>query len=165
MAGVFVSVGTHNQQFNRLLEEIDRLVGEGLLKDSVFAQTGNSSYKPKNFPFKKFITGKKYTQEFEKAKIVVSHGGAGTIINALEKQKPLIIVPRQKQFGEHTNNHQLDLAKALEAEGKAIAVVDEKQLKNALEKAKNFKPKIASNRAQLVQRIDDFLKGMENELG
>ena len=155
---VFVSVGTHPQQFDRLLKKLDELVGNGALKASVFAQTGNSTYQPKNFAFEKFVGETKYNSVLGKAEIVVSHGGAGTIINSLRSGKKLVVVPRLKKFGEHTNDHQLDLAKALEKQRKCLAVYNMKELGTTLAKARSFKPRIASNREGLVKAIREFIE-------
>ncbi len=154
---IFVSVGTHPQPFDRLLKELDSLIAAGKVKAEVFAQTGNSRYKPKNFATEKFVSGTDYENSFKNADIVVSHGGAGTIINALRQGKKLVVVPRLEKFGEHTNDHQLDLAKALENEGKCLSVYEISKLGETLAKAVRFKPKVASNRNLLVARISKFI--------
>jgi len=155
---VFVSVGTHPQQFDRLLKELDLLLESGKLKAEVFAQTGNSGYEPKGFEWKKFVAEPRYSKRFAWADVVVSHGGAGTIINALRQGKKLVVVPRLEKFGEHTNDHQLDLAKALEKQGKCLAVYDIGDLGKVLAKAAVFRPAIASNREGLVKKIREFLE-------
>ncbi|MBI4052792.1 MAG: hypothetical protein HY394_02015 [Candidatus Diapherotrites archaeon] len=156
---VFASVGTHPQQFDRLLKELDVLAkNDKSLR--IFAQTGNSGFTP-SFPHEKFLSGKEYEKKFRGAGIIVSHGGAGTIISALQMEKKLIIVPRLKKFGEHTNDHQLDLAKALEKDGKAVAVEDISGLAGAIETAGHFKPDFSSSREKLIRRISAFLESAE----
>jgi len=155
---LFVSVGTHPQQFDRLLKELDILVGQGKAKADILAQTGNSDYEPKNFKFRKFFEGKEYDEAMQWSDAVVSHGGAGTIINALLQKKPLLVVPRLQEYGEHTNDHQLDLARALEKEKKALAVFDMKELGKKIVLLGNFKPNFASNRAGLEKRLIAFLE-------
>lgn len=44
---IFVTVGTHEQPFNRLIQEVDHLVETGVIKEEVFIQTGYSTYEPK----------------------------------------------------------------------------------------------------------------------
>ena len=44
---IFVTVGTHEQQFNRLVECVDQMKQKGLLEDEVIIQTGFSTYEPK----------------------------------------------------------------------------------------------------------------------
>lgn len=158
---IFLTLGTHPQQFNRLLEKVDSLIEKGKIKGHVFAQTGNSDYTPRHCSFKKFIPPKEYEQEFEKSDIIISHGGAGAIINALKFKKPLIIVPRLKKFSEHTDDHQIDLAEALDKRKKAIAVFDLKELAEAIERAKHFNAEKESERKMLIARIKEFLKECE----
>ena len=153
---IFVTVGTHTQQFNRLLEKVDELVEGKKIKEEVFAQTGNSSFEPKNFSFKKFLNAAEFEEKIGKSSIVISHGGAGAIISALRHNKPLVVVPRLLEFKEHTNSHQVDLAKALHEKGKAIAVFELNRLENAVRKAKSFSPKVSEERKRLVKALNDF---------
>ena len=156
---IFVALGTHPQQFDRLLEKIDSLVASKKIKAEVFAQTGSSGYGPKNYKSREFLSPEEFSKEFEKADIIISHGGAGAIINALESKKPLIIVPRLKRFGEHTDDHQLDLAMAMHERKKAIAVFDLEKLPEAIEKAKHFRAEKESERNSLVKRLEKFIDG------
>ena len=161
MAKIFVSVGTHPQDFRRLFEEIDRIAGKKNSEHDFFCQIGNSKYVPKNFEFKKFLNSEEYLNEMKKAGIVISHGGAGTIINALKENKKVIVVPRLKKFGEHTDDHQVDLAMAMEKEKKVIAVYDIKDLETAIELAKKFNPKTESTREKMIEEIGKFLREIE----
>jgi len=154
---IFVTVGTHSQQFDRLLEKIDGLKGSGKIKDEIFAQAGNCTYKPKNFKFGNFISDAEYEKWMKSADIIVSHAGAGSIINALKNRKALVIVPRLTRFGEHVNDHQLELAKAMEKESFAISVDDEKNLLNAIEKAHSFRPKESGRKMQTIATLQNFL--------
>jgi UDP-N-acetylglucosamine transferase subunit ALG13 len=155
---IFVALGTHKQQFNRLLKALDKLAESNGIDAEIFAQIGNSDYEPKNFPFRRFLNPKEYEQRMKNADIIISHAGAGSIITALKYEKPLVVVPRLKRFGEHTNDHQIDLAKALAERGKVLAVFDLKDLLQAIEKAKHFKPETKSDRERLIARIRKFLE-------
>ena len=154
---IFASVGTHPQAFDRLLKELDRIAPKHS-EWEIIAQAGNSKYAPKNFVFKKYFNGKKFNEKIKWADVVLSHGGAGTIISALLHKTPLIVVPRLKKFKEHTNDHQLDLAKVLEREGKAITVFDIKELEQNILKAFSFKPNLSSDKERLIKRISLFLE-------
>ena len=105
---IFVTVGTHEQQFDRLIKEIDRLKEENLIQDEVFIQTGYSNYVPKYCKWEKIISYEKMNQFIEEADIVITHGGPATFMAAIAKGKNPIVVPRLKKFGEHVNNHQLE---------------------------------------------------------
>lgn len=149
-------MGTHPQPFDRLLKELDKIAKKK--KVEFFAQSGNCNYTPKNFPFKKFLSTQEFEESIGKADIVISHGGAGTIISSMLQGKRLVVVPRLQRFAEHTNDHQLDLAKSLSKEGKAIALEDIEQLEEAIERAAVFKPRIASNKRNLIEKIRQFLE-------
>lgn len=162
MQEIFLVVGTHPQPFDRLLEKMDELVGEGEVKEKVFAQIGCSAYEPKNFSWERLLNYEEQLKHFKNADLVVSHAGAGSIIDSLREKKPLVIVPRLKEFSEHTDSHQLDLAEALEGQGKCITVKDIEWLGEAIKKAASFKPKEA-DATQIVARIKGFLEAVEGK--
>ncbi len=157
---VFASVGTHPQPFDRLLKELEN-TAKAKPSWKIFAQTGNCSFEPKAFQFKKFLNEKEYMQAIKEADVIVSHGGAGTIINALRQHKPLVIAPRLQRFQEHTNDHQLDLARALASKGKAIAVEDMKELEKAIGQAAKTRPAVSSERQGLIREIKTFLGALD----
>jgi len=129
---IFVTVGTHEQPFNRLIKEIDNLKKEGVIKEEVFIQKGYSDYVPKYCKYKNFCSFEEMSELYKKAKIIITHGGPSSIIEALAEGKIPIVVPRQKKFGEHVDNHQVEFAKFLHKEKKIIAIFDIKDLKNAI---------------------------------
>ena len=153
---IFVTVGTHSQQFNRLLEKLDELKKSGKMKEELFAQTGNSSFVPKNFKSKKFLSDNEFEETVKKASMVISHGGAGAIITALKYGKKLVLVPRLKEFGEHTDSHQLDLARFMESEKKALAVFNIDDLEKKILQAKTFKFIKATKVTGIVNALNDF---------
>lgn len=110
---IFVTVGTHEQQFNRLIKEVDRLKKEKLIKDDVFIQTGYSDYIPKYCDYKKFLSYDEMEKYINIADTIICHGGPATFMNALSKGKHTIIVPRLKKYNEHVNDHQLDFLKKI----------------------------------------------------
>ena len=105
---IFVTVGTHEQQFDRLIKEVDRLKKENLIQDEVFIQTGYSNYIPKYCEWEKIISYEKMNQMIEESDIIITHGGPATFMGVIAKGKVPIVVPRQKKFGEHVNDHQMD---------------------------------------------------------
>lgn len=105
---IFVTVGTHEQQFDRLIKEVDRLKKENLIQDEVFIQTGYSNYVPKYCKWEKIISFEKMNQLIEGSDIIITHGGPATFMGVIAKGKVPIVVPRQKKFGEHVNDHQMD---------------------------------------------------------
>lgn len=153
---IFVTVGTHGQQFDRLLKKIDELIGKKMLEEKVFAQSGNSTYVPKNFLSKKFLSEGEFEENVKKASLVISHGGAGAIITALKYSKKLVLVPRLKEFGEHTDSHQSDLVKFMQSEKKALAVLDINDLAKKIMEAKKFVCSKKSSPTGIIQALNNF---------
>lgn len=130
---IFVTVGTHEQQFNRLIEEVDRLKGEGVIEDDVIMQTGFSTYEPKYCKWNQLIPYSKMQEYIKNARIVITHGGPASFIAPIQIGKIPIVVPRQKQFDEHVNNHQVEFCKRVENEMDNIILVEDcKKLKKAI---------------------------------
>lgn len=120
---IFVTVGTHEQQFDRLLKELDELKKSGVIEDEVFVQTGYSTYDLKYCQSKQFLTYEEMEEYMDKASLVITHGGPASFMNALSRDKKTIIVPRLKKYDEHINDHQLEFLKMLQLENKSIRYV------------------------------------------
>lgn len=120
---IFITVGTHEQQFNRLLKKIDELKETGVITEDVFIQSGFSTYEPKHCKWKKLISYSEMQDNYNKARIIITHGGPASFIAALQIGKIPIVVPRQYEFDEHVNNHQLEFAKVVDERNKNIIPV------------------------------------------
>ncbi len=122
---IFVTVGTHEQQFNRLIECIDNLKRDGVIGEDVIMQTGFSTYEPKYCKWSKLFSYEEMAKNVAKARIVITHGGPASFIMPLQIGKTPIVVPRQKKFDEHVNDHQVEFAKAVaERMGTIIMVME-----------------------------------------
>ena len=122
---IFVTVGTHEQQFNRLVKKVDELKGSGVLQEEVIIQTGYSTYEPINCIWKKLFSYSEMNRLVTDARIVITHGGPSSFIAPLQQGKMPIVVPRQKEFGEHVNDHQVTFCKEVQARQKNIVVIED----------------------------------------
>jgi len=132
---IFVTVGTHEQPFNRLVKEIDRLKENKTINEDVFIQTGYSDYKPEFCMYSEFIKYSEMQEMVERARIVVTHGGPASIILVLSRGKVPLIVPRQKEHGEHVDDHQVRFCQKLEEKARIIAVY---RIEDIAYKIKNY---------------------------
>lgn len=105
---IFVTIGTHEQPFNRLIKEVDRLVADGKIKEKVVIQTGFSTYIPEHCEWHKMMSFNEMQTAYQTARIIITHGGPSSFLEALQYGKVPIVVPRQVEFNEHINNHQVD---------------------------------------------------------
>lgn len=122
---IFVTVGTHEQPFDRLIKKIDELKKQNIIKDEVIIQSGFSTYVPQCCTCKKLFPYNKMMENVKNARIVITHGGPSSFIMPLQEGKIPIVVPRQKKFGEHVNDHQVEFSKAVETKQNNIIVVTE----------------------------------------
>ena len=129
---IFVTVGTHEQQFNRLVECVDQMKEKGLLQEEVIVQTGFSTYEPKHCTWQKLLPFQQMVKNVELARIVITHGGPSSFIMPLQIGKIPIVVPRQKQYEEHVNDHQVDFCRAVSQRQGNIILAEEME---ALEQA------------------------------
>ena len=123
---IFVTVGTHEQSFDRLVKCIDEMVRDNLINEEVIIQKGYTDYEPKYCESYKLIPYDKMNEYNEKARIVITHGGPASFIAPLSIGKIPIVVPRKKEFNEHINDHQLDFCKEVEKRMQNIIVVETK---------------------------------------
>jgi UDP-N-acetylglucosamine transferase subunit ALG13 len=129
---IFVTVGTHEQPFDRLVEEVDRIKGAGRLADRVFIQTGYSTYRPRFCEHREFISFREMMDRTESARLVITHGGPGSIMPVIYLGKIPVAVPRQKRFNEHVDNHQVSFCRKIAAKGKIIAVYEIAELEQKI---------------------------------
>lgn len=126
---IFVTVGTHEQPFNRLVECIDKLKKDGDIREEVIIQTGYSTYEPQHCKWQKLFPYQEMLKLVEEARIVITHGGPSSFIMPLQIGKTPIVVPRRHEFNEHVNDHQVAFSKAVaERMGTIIVVEDMDQL-------------------------------------
>ncbi|MCX6803186.1 MAG: glycosyltransferase [Candidatus Diapherotrites archaeon] len=151
---IFVSVGTHKQQFNRLLTKVNELIKKGIIKDSVFAQTGYSNYTPKYYKHEKFLGIHEFDKKIRDCDIFITHAGEGNIGTALQFEKKMVIIPRLTKFREHTNNHQIELAKAIKNSKQGIVSTVE-ELEDSLKKAAKLKIKKTEHAKGIIKILNE----------
>ena len=106
---IFITLGSKKFQFNRILIEIDRLIGNGEITEEVFAQIGYSDYIPKHYKYKMFLDRNEFDIIMSNCEKIITHGETGAIIGAVKKGKKVIAIPRLKEFNEHVDNHQIEI--------------------------------------------------------
>lgn len=156
---IFVTLGSQKFQFNRLLIAVDNLVADGIITEDVFAQTGYSDYQPIHYQYKQFLDREEFACITEQSDIIITHGGTGAIIGAVKKGKKVIAVPRREKYGEHVDDHQLQLVGQFRELNLICECDDCNQLGTVLAEIKNKKfCKYGSNTKNIIQRIDQFIQ-------
>lgn len=157
---IFVTVGTHEQPFNRLIQEVDHLVETGVIKEEVFIQTGYSTYEPKFCQWSRLISFDQMSEFIQKADIIITHGGPATFMSAIANGKKPIVVPRQEKFGGHVNDHQIDFARNVAKRmGTIILVEDVDKLGETIE---NYNSIVAELEYDMGNNNKKFNKDLED---
>ena len=156
---IFVTVGSREYPFDRLLIQLDKLVKNEVINDPIFAQIGQSTYLPKYFEYERFLGKDKFNEYQKKADLIISHGGTGALIGALKAKKNVIAVPRLAKFKEHTDDHQLQVTSVLKDMGYLRVVIDISDLENQYVNATNKPLEKGYNRPSKVYSIiESFIK-------
>lgn len=159
---IFVTIGSAVKgiEFTRLIKKMDEIAGK--IDEEVIMQIGTVPYEPKNAKYFRYAPYQENLLYFEKASLVVGHGGTGTILNALRFQVPLVVVPRKHDYGEHADDHQVELAKQLEGHELINVVYELEDLEPAmakmLAKGKEVgKGKMSAEKEALIKTLKDFV--------
>lgn len=156
---ILVTVGSQKFQFNRLLQEIDRLIEKGIITEEVFAQIGVSDYKPQFYKYVDFMAQEEFEKKMYEASIIITHAGTGVIVNAVKKEKKVIALPRLAKYGEHVDDHQIQLIKEFEQLNFIESVYKIENLENAIKNVKVKKyNKYISNADTIIDSIEKFIK-------
>lgn len=156
---ILVILGTQKFQCNRLLKLIDNLVLNGKLKESIFAQIGNSTYIPQNYSYERFLDKDEFEKKILESSLVITHSGVGSIISAVNKKKPIIVFPRLKKYGEHVDDHQIEIAEAFEKKNYVKIYRENDNLERLIEKVKTHEFSVYnSQRKKIIDEIYNFLE-------
>lgn len=138
---IFVAVGTQKFPFNRLVNAVDQLVESGVINEPVLIQLGHSTYQPKHCCSVAFMQPADFMQKIAECDLFITHCGVGSILNALAMQKKTIVVPRRKEFGEHVDNHQLEIGLEFDAMGLVVCCEEISKLEHAMAACSQLQPK------------------------
>lgn len=160
---IFITLGSQKFQFNRLLKAVDTLYEKHVLTEIAFAQIGYSDYKPQHYQYIQFLDRDKFICEMEKADIVITHGGTGAIIGAVKNGKKVIAVPRLKKYGEHVDDHQIQLIKQFDELNLVCSCMDIEKLEQALDVVVHTEySQYKSNTNRIIDSIDGYINQIKN---
>jgi UDP-N-acetylglucosamine transferase subunit ALG13 len=151
---IFISIGTANRGFDRLLRECDQIAHR--TGREFFAQTGSSSFKPVHIPFQQWLSRNEMQQYYHRASAFVVHGGFGTLSETLKFGKPIFVVPRRLEDGEAVNN-QTDLATKLHSLGLIYHVAQLTHLEQALMQLETYRFQPNTLKTTIPTIIQDYV--------
>lgn len=156
---IFVTLGTQDKSFKRLLDAIEKQIDNGIIKDKVIVQAGYTDYISNKMEILKIIPMEDFDNYIKECDLLITHAGVGSIMAGLNNNKKVIATARLKEYNEHTNDHQKQIATEFEKMGYIIYLDDFDKLDEVLKKVKTFKPKkLKSNNTNFIKIIENFIK-------
>lgn len=156
---IFVTIGSL-LPFDRLIRAVDKIAPE-FGSEQFFAQIGEGAYEPRNLRYSRWISRSEFKDITKEAKVILAHAGMGSIITAMELGKPIIILPRLLERGEHNTDHQMATARWLRDRPGVFVCMHEDEIagaiNRALDKASVEEAMPRSAPEPFVQRIRDFI--------
>ena len=137
---IFVSLGTNDKSFERLLKAIDKEIEKGNIKDKVIVQSGYTRYLSDNMEIIDLMSMSMFNKCISDCDILITHGGVGTILDGLKKGKKVIAFPRLSKYKEHVNDHQIEIIEEFYNSGYILAG-EVKDVLSLINKCSNFNPK------------------------
>lgn len=155
---IFVTVGTQDKPFPRLIKAVENAVIRGEIKDEVVVQAGNTEYTSEYINILKYIPFEEFNNYLSKAEVIITHGGVGNILNSLKLNKKVIAIPRLAKYNEHINDHQLQVIKKMTEQGYILSTENENIIAEKIKESKNFTPK------EYISNTESFIKGFQSVL-
>lgn len=135
---ILVTVGTQKFPFDRLIEEVDKLAVQQKIKEPVFMQIGTSKYIPKYCEYERYLPAEVLAEKLKSCSLLITHSGVGMIRAACAEGKPIIVVPRKKEYGEHIDDHQIEIAKSFDRAHHVCLCQDSDDLEECIDKARHM---------------------------
>jgi len=156
---VLVLLGTQNNDFHRLLEEVEKNIENGNINDEVVVQAGFTKYESDRMKIFNTTSNQNLKELIKNADLIITHAGVGSIEMSLEQNKKVIAVPRLKKYKEHINDHQKDIEGEFNKRGWIIGIDEVEKLGEALKKVKKFIPKKFEKKGdeEIIKIIKTFI--------
>ena len=151
---ILVTLGTQKQSFTRLLDYIEK----SKIKDTVVVQAGHTKYNSEKMKILSFIEYDEMENLIDKADIIITHGGTGSIIMPLMKGKIVIACARLRKYGEHVDDHQQQIVDVFSEEGYILKLDEDSNIDELMKKLKSFKQKkYRSNTKNFINKLENAI--------
>ena len=151
---ILVTLGTQKEQFKRLLDYIEN----SKIKDEIIVQAGHTKYKSKKMKIFDFIPYEEMNDYVSKANFIITHAGTGSILTPLKKGKKVIACARLSKYGEHVDDHQLQIVEVFKNEKYILELDEDNTLDDLIKQLDKFKIK------QYKSNTDKFIKKLKKEI-
>ena len=150
---ILVTVGTQKFQMDRLIKAVDQVAGSGALNEEFFIQSGHSTYTPEHCQYAAFLKKEEMEEKMDQCSILLSHAGVGSILMGLKRGKKVIVIPRLQKFGEHVDDHQVEIAESFAKAGYIKMAMNAEALAEEMHNCNEWKPQIFQSNKDRFNRL------------
>lgn len=152
---ILITLGTQDKPFYRLLEAVQKQIDNKKINDKVIVQAGISAdFKSKDMEIFDLIPMDEFDKLISECDVLITHGGVGSIITGIKNNKKVIAAARLKRYGEHVNDHQLQIIENFVNSGYILPLDNFNELDVVLDKTTKFKAKkFKSNTKEFINLI------------
>jgi len=155
---ILVLLGTQNNNFIRLLDKIEECIENKIINEEVVVQAGHTVYTSNNMKIFDFISSSELDNLMSEASYIITHGGVGSIISSIKKDKKVIAIPRLAKYSEHVNDHQIQIVNNFNDNGYVIGIANVSDLPEAINKIDKFIPKeYVGNSNRIADIISNYI--------
>lgn len=159
---ILVLLGTFKIEFSRPIIAIENAIKSGEINDEVIVQAGHTAYTSEYLTIRQFIEPKELDSLYEKAEIIVTHGGVGSILRGFKMKKKIIAIPRLYKYQEHVDDHQLDILEEFAKQNYLIYWHEQDDFATVLAKARKFEPSpFVSNKKDLEGYLINYIDNLK----
>ena len=153
---ILVLCGTQKQDFSRMIREVEKLADD----HQIIVQAGHTLYQSDQMEIFDFLASEKLKLLYEKATYIITHGGAGSLFQGIKSGKKTIVFPRLQKYGEHVDDHQLQLASKLEDLGYLLIFNDGDDIVDVFDRVNRMKPVAYHLKGEIPFLVDQQLAGI-----
>ena len=155
---ILVLLGTQNNQFTRLLQEIQKCIDNGIINQRVVVQAGFTKFESNKMNIFDLKPKEVVENLANEADFIITHGGVGSILMGIKKNKKVIAVPRLSEFNEHVNDHQRQIVEVFNDKGYIIGVQNMEDLSEAIKQIDEFEPiPYSGDNSKMLNIIKSFI--------
>lgn len=158
---ILVLLGTFYIEFPRPIIAIEKLLKEGKLNEEVIVQNGYTQYQSDYLKLQPFLDHDTLDKLYSDARIIITHAGTGSIMKGVKMGKKMISVPRLHKYGEHIDDHQIEIHNEFVKMGYIYPWNENDSLEEILKEINNFVPnKYVSNKQEIINYLKTFIDSL-----
>lgn len=155
---IFVILGTQDKPFTRIIQSLEKEIKKNNIKEKVIVQAGCTKYDSKYLEIYDYLDMKTFNKYISSADYIITHGGVGSILDSLKKNKKVLVIPREKKYNEHENDHQIQITERFTKMGYILSCRNTSEISKKINQLKEFKPKqFISNNKKLITKIEEYI--------